>query len=59
MHGGHLLGFHELTDTLGVSKQNARKHVAKPGFPRPPARLACGPIWDAGEVEAYLERRRR
>ncbi len=60
MHGTHpLLGFRELADTLGVSKQNTRKHTLKPGFPAPLARLACGPVWSASDVAAYLERRRR
>jgi hypothetical protein len=59
MHGAHLLGFHELADTFGISKQNTRKHVAKPDFPLPVARLACGPVWSADDVAAYLERRRR
>jgi len=59
MHDRHLLGFRELTDTFGISKQNTRKHVAKPAFPQPVARLACGPVWDADEVARYLERRRR
>ncbi|MGZ4370981.1 MAG: helix-turn-helix transcriptional regulator [Gaiellaceae bacterium] len=59
MHGTHLLGFHELADTFGISKQNTRKHVAKPDFPQPVARLACGPVWSASDVATYLERRRQ
>jgi predicted DNA-binding transcriptional regulator AlpA len=59
MHGTHLLGFQELADTFGISKQNTRKHVRKPEFPRPIARLACGPVWAVEDVVAYLERRRR
>jgi len=59
MHGTHLLGFHELADTFGISKQNTRKHVAKSEFPAPVARLACGPVWSADDVAAYLERRRQ
>jgi hypothetical protein len=58
MHAVHLLGFHELADRLGMSKQNTRKHVARPEFPQPVARLACGPIWDEDAVARYLERRR-
>lgn len=40
MHDTHLLGFHELADTFGFSTQNTRKHVGRPGFPEPVARLA-------------------
>jgi predicted DNA-binding transcriptional regulator AlpA len=59
MHDAHLLGFHELAVTIGISKQCTRKRVAKPDFPQPVARLACGPIWSATDVAVYLERRRR
>lgn len=55
----HLLGFHELSATFGISKQNTRKRVARPDFPRPVARLACGPVWSARDVGRYLDRRRR
>jgi predicted DNA-binding transcriptional regulator AlpA len=59
MHDTHLLGFQELAATLAISKQNARKHLARPDFPPPVARLACGPVWSATDVAAYLERRLR
>jgi predicted DNA-binding transcriptional regulator AlpA len=59
MHSTHLLGFRELADTFGISKQNTRKHVGKPDFPQPVARLACGPVWAVRDVAAYLQRRRQ
>ena len=57
MHDGHLLGFSELADTFGISKQNTRKHLAKRDFPLPVTRLACGPVWSARDVIQYMERR--
>jgi hypothetical protein len=59
MHGAHLLGFHELAAAIGISKQNTRKHVRKPDFPPPMARLACGPVWAEKDVAGYLEQRRQ
>ena len=40
MRAAHLLGFHELADTFGISKRNTRKHERKQDFPQPVARLA-------------------
>ena len=59
MHAAHLLGFSELADTLGISKQNTRRHTARPESSAPVARLACGPVWSEDDVVAYLELRRR
>jgi hypothetical protein len=59
MHAVHLFGFSELAATLGISKQNTRRHTARPEFPAPVARLACGPVWSADDVLTYLEQHQR
>ena len=52
-----LMGFKEIADLLGVSRQRARQLAATPAFPEPVARLAAGPIYESAAVEAWAKTR--
>jgi hypothetical protein len=57
-----LMGLHEVAAFLGISRQAVRnRRQARFGIllPEPLAELRCGPVWDAAEIEAYAEVRRR
>ena len=43
----------EIAKLLGVSRQRVGQLAQQEGFPEPVARLAAGPIWDAGHVESW------
>jgi predicted DNA-binding transcriptional regulator AlpA len=51
-----LAGFKEVTGLLGVSTRTATRYTSLPDFPKPVARLAMGPIWDADEVAEWGRR---
>lgn len=50
-----LMGQHEVAEFLGVSNQRVgqldKQHK---DFPPPVARLACGPVWLAADIERFL-----
>jgi predicted DNA-binding transcriptional regulator AlpA len=48
-----LMGTSEIAKLLGVSRQRANQLAQREGFPEPIARLAAGPIWEAGAVEQW------
>lgn len=50
-----LAGLAEVAELLGVSKRSASRYANRHDFPQPIARLAAGPIWHAGEIEAWAE----
>lgn len=55
-----LAGTAEAAGILGVSRQRLTRVAAMDGFPRPLARLASGPVWDAAalrDFEASRDRR--
>lgn len=54
-----LIGPKEISELLGVSSQRVSQLTKRADFPEPVARLAMGQIWDAAEVRAWAERRRR
>jgi hypothetical protein len=47
------MGTSEIAKLLGVSRQRANQLAQREGFPEPIARLAAGPIWEAGAVEQW------
>lgn len=56
-----LVGLHEAAELLGITKSalSERRRVGR--FPDPIVKLACGPIWQRAQIEAYgnAYRRRR
>lgn len=54
-----LAGVHEVAELLGIGKSALADRRRHPTFPKPLAELACGPVWDLQEIEAYREARRR
>jgi hypothetical protein len=52
-----LWGSAELCEAFGVSRESLRKWKGKPGFPKPLADLAMGPVWDAAKVRAWHKAR--
>lgn len=49
-----LAGSQEVAQILGVSRQQLRNLIARGDFPEPVAQLACGPVWLADNVRAYV-----
>lgn len=54
-----LIGPKEVAELLGVSRQRVTQLARQPGFPKPVAVLKAGKIWDADEIRAWAEKRRR
>ena len=51
-----LVGVAELAQRLGVSRQRASELAKRhPGFPRPEAELASGPVWDESSIYAFVD----
>lgn len=49
-----LLGVTELAQVLKVTKQRASELAASPGFPKPIATLASGPVWKKSTVARHI-----
>ncbi len=49
-----LVGVAELAQILNVSKQRASELARSPGFPKPFALLASGPVWKKGAVARHM-----
>jgi predicted DNA-binding transcriptional regulator AlpA len=55
-----LLGVAEAAEMFGVKRPNfLRDYAARPDFPKPIARLRCGPIWLGGDLRGWQEDRDR
>jgi len=50
-------GVSEVADRLYITKSALADRRRNHAFPKPLAELACGPIWDLDEIEAYDARR--
>lgn len=48
-----LVGISEAAEILGVSKQRVSQLADLPSFPRPLARLRCGPVWGDAAVRSF------
>jgi len=53
-----LMGTAEIALRLGVGKSRANQIVRERDFPLPAARLIMGPVWETGDVEKWIARRR-
>ncbi len=50
----HLVGTTEVAAMLGVTRQRVYQLARDdPGFPQPAVRLAAGPVWERGVIEAW------
>lgn len=54
-----LLGVHEMSRLLGVSRQRVSELAKQKRLPEPLAELQCGRIWDKADVLAWLATWRR
>ena len=52
-----LAGVSEVADQLYITKSALADRRRNRDFPQPLAELACGPIWDLADIEAYEARR--
>ncbi len=52
---GDFVGVAELATLLGVSRQRASNLARSPGFPKPLAILAAGPIWHRALVSPFVK----
>jgi predicted DNA-binding transcriptional regulator AlpA len=52
-----LVGMDEMAAFLAVSPATAERLVRSPGFPRPTAEVAGGPVWASGDLERWREER--
>lgn len=52
--GPELVGVREVAELLGVSKQRVDQLRQREDFPKPLARLASGPVWDALMLTHFL-----
>ena len=50
-------GVAEVADQLYITKSALADRRRSHDFPKPLAELACGPIWDMADIEAYEARR--
>ena len=46
-------GLKEVADRLGISRSSVSARRKHPGFPKPLAELASGPVWDLAEIDHY------
>ncbi|MNY85700.1 hypothetical protein D3C78_19000 [compost metagenome] len=54
----NIVGTSEVAQLLNCNKPIIRNsHMRNPKFPRPIAKLACGPIWDKTEIEEFIKTR--
>jgi len=53
-----VLGAHEASEALQVSRQRFSQLLDRGDLPQPIARLAATPVWLATSIEAYAQRRR-
>ena len=53
MGAPRLAGLAEAAAILGVTKRTALGYTKRRDFPKPLARLASGPVWDAAAIEAW------
>ncbi len=51
-----LAGLAETAELLRVTRPRVAVLRKRPDFPRPVAELASGPVWVAGEIEAFVQR---
>lgn len=54
-----LVGYAEIAEIAGVSRQRARQLDGSPGFPVPVVRTAAGPLRTRAAVESWAKRRTR
>ena len=54
-----LAGAYEVAAYLGIGRSALADRRRRHRFPEPLAQLACGPVWDLDDIEAYAEERRR
>jgi hypothetical protein len=61
LHGKlRLMGQQEAAVALGMTRQwVGQLEKGNPNFPRPVARLACGPVWLAEDIEQFARMSRR
>jgi len=56
---GHIYGVAELAAACGVEPKRVATWLARGNYaiPEPDVRLACGPIWYASSIEAWIGER--
>jgi hypothetical protein len=54
-----IVGVYEAAVIMGLSKQRVHQLMENPKFPLPVARLKCGPVFLAQEIEAFHATRNR
>lgn len=54
-----MMGFHEVAEYLGISKQRVTMLRKRPDFPEPVVVLRATPIWDARSISTYKMMRRK
>jgi prophage regulatory protein len=55
MASNQLMGVTEVATKLGISRQRVTQLADSPGFPQPVAVLASGRIWEAGDLDLWLQ----
>jgi prophage regulatory protein len=53
-----LMGPAEIRSRLRVSRQRAHQVISRADFPPPYQVMPMGKVWDAAEVERWIQRRR-
>ena len=51
-----LVGLHEVSELLGLTKYHANTMRRRGQLPAPVAELACGPVWRTEDIEAFAVR---
>lgn len=50
----HLMGFAEIADLLGVSRQRVTQlRASDPTFPKPVSVLRATPVWESADIEKW------
>lgn len=52
-----VIGYAEIADLAGVSRQRAQQFRDLPGFPTPVIKTGQGPLYHRGAIEVWLEQR--
>jgi predicted DNA-binding transcriptional regulator AlpA len=53
-----VLGLAELAQQTGVGRSTVRTWYSRGLLPEPAAKLACGPVWRARDVQRWIDQQR-
>ena len=53
-----LVGLNEIAARLNVTKQRVHTLAGRPEFPTPRAQLAQGRVWNAADIERWIQQHR-